>query len=287
MKRKEADDAGAAGEASRWFVRVDSGDDGAEALLRWLEEQPANERAMQRVKLAVALGKQLAANPRSTLHAEAARAARLRPRMRPLAWSGALAASLLVGVSVVRDVGVPAAMPQAVTMEAARVVAFDAPTSSIAVLPNGVVVDASAVAVLPFATASDITLAVGLERDVVAALRTVPGLYVIADAAVSSYAATDLSPAEIGALLSVRAIVDAGVELLAGRVQASVRLRDAATGATLWHTDFDRPIDELRAVRYEIADGVAATMFDSSLREQAARADRFSGPVFASKPFRQ
>jgi TolB-like protein len=239
----------------------------------------------------VALGKQLAADPRSALRAEAAQAARLgtrrRSRRRALAWSGALAASLLVGVSIVRDVGVPATVPQAVTMEAARVVAFDAPTNSIAVLPDGVVVDASAVAVLPFATAGDSTLAAGLERDVVAALRTVPGLYVIADAAVSGYAATLLSPTEIGALLGARGIVDAGVELVAGRVQASVRLRDAATGATLWRTDFDRPIDELRAVRYEIADGVAATMFDSSLREQAMRADRFSGLVLASKPFQQ
>ena len=172
-------------------------------------------------------------------------------------------------------------------MEAARIVTFNAPSNSVAVLPSGAVVDASAVAVLPFATAGDTTLAEGLERDVVAALRTVPGLYVIADAAVSSYAYTDLSPSEIGGQLGARGIVDAAIELVDGRVRVSVRLREAATGATVWRTDVDRPVDELNAIRYEIAESVAATMLDSSLREQVVYADRSSAPVSASKPIQQ
>ena len=102
----------------------------------------------------------------------------------------------------------------------------------VAVLPSGAVVDASAVAVLPFAAAGDATLAEGLERDVVAALRTVPGLYVIADDAVQPYAATDLAAAEIGGQLGARGIVEAAVELVDGRVLVSARLRDSATGAT-------------------------------------------------------
>jgi adenylate cyclase len=153
------------------------------------------------------------------------------------------------------------------------------------VLPSGAVVDASAVAVLPFA-AGDARLAEGLERDVVASLRAVPGLYVIADAAVKPYAATELDPTEIGGQLGARGIVDAAVELVDGRVLVSARLRDAATGATLWRTEVDRPVDELSAIRNEIADSIAATMLDSSLREQT-RADRSSAPVSASKPIQQ
>jgi len=145
------------------------------------------------------------------------------------------------------------------------------------VLPTGVVVDASAVAVLPFAGAGDGTLARGLQREVVAALRGVPGLYVIAGDAVQPYAATELSAADIGGQLGARGIVDASVELADGRVNVSAQLRDAATGATLWRTEVARPVDELNAIQYEIAESVAATMFDSELREQ-------STPASASKP---
>src|SRR5512134_702260 len=99
-----------AGEAADWFVRVDSADEpsSAAALSAWLVAQPANERALERVELAVELGRRLAADPRSALYAEAVRAARSTPRrrwFRPLAWGGALAAGLLVAVLVVIDAG--------------------------------------------------------------------------------------------------------------------------------------------------------------------------------------
>jgi adenylate cyclase len=136
----------------------------------------------------------------------------------------------------------------------------------VAVLPSGVVVDASAVAVLPFATSGDSSLARGIERDIVAALRTVPGLYVIADNAVSPYAATELAAAELGALLGARGIVDAAVELADGRVRIDARLRDASTGATLFQARVERPVDELRDVRDEIAQQVALNMLDADLR---------------------
>ena len=164
MTGKDAD-TDAAGEAGRWYVRLDSGAADDAALSAWLDERPENERALERVELAVALGRRLAADPSSALHAAAAEAARARPRKRALApslaWGGALAAALLVAVFVVRDVGGPPAAPEPVVMEAARIVTFDAPSNSAAVLPSGAVVDASAVAVLPFAAAGDATLARG------------------------------------------------------------------------------------------------------------------------------
>jgi TolB-like protein len=292
MRKDSTGNEAGAGEAAHRFVSVDAGEQGADvALASWLAERPEHERALERVELASALAKQLAADPGSALYAEAAAAARIRPpqRMvaRRLAWGGALAASLLITALVVRDRVSPAVSPERAASEAARVVTFDAPTDSIAVLPTGAVVDASAVAVLPFAASGDETLAEGLERDIVETLRTVPGLYVIADAAVSSYVSTDLSPSEIGSQVGARGIVDAGVELVDGRVRVSARLRDAATGATLWRADVDRPVDELDAIRHEIAENIAATMFDSDLREQAARVGRSSAPVSVSKPIPQ
>ncbi len=291
MTRKDSTNADSAqGEAARWFVRVDAGGsrDHLE-LAAWLEARPENERALQRVELAAALGRQLAADPSSALYAEAARAARIGPSRRSfaraLAWGGALAAALLVAVFIVRDPARPASSSDTVTIEAARVVAFNAPNNPVAVLPTGVVVDASAVAVLPF-TAADAALAEGLERDVVEALRTVPGLYVIADAAVSSYARTELSPSEIGGQLGARGIVDAAIELVDGRVRVTASLRETTNGATLWYTELDRPVDELRAVRSEIVEHVAAAMLDASLRAPIARADG-SNVYTAGKPLLQ
>lgn len=295
MTRRDATNGGsAAGEAADRFVRVDAGEPGAgDDLATWLADRSENERALERVELAVVLGKRLAAEPSSALNAEAAQATRIGRRRRrvsafALTASGTLAAaSLLIAIFVIRGGEPPAGSPEARSIEAARVVTFDAPSNPIAVLPSGDVVDASAVAVLPFTAAGDGTLAEGLERDVAAALRTVPGLYVIAGAAVQPYEATELAASEIGRQLGTRGIVDAAVELVDGRVLVSARLRDSATGATLWRADLDRPVDELRAIRYDIAESVAATMFDSDLRERAARAGRSREPVSVGKPLAQ
>ena len=278
MKPSDAKGTDGADAAAAWFVRVDSGSEPAAdaALAGWLAERPANERAMERVELAVELGRRLAAEPGHALHAEAARAAGRRSHrallVRTLAWSGALAAGLLVAIFIARDAAGPAARPEPVAMRAARLVAVNAPSNPVVVLPSGVVVDASAVAVLPFAAAGDATLAQGLEREVVAALRSVPGLYVVADSAVQAYAYTELAPAEIGAQLGARGVLDAAIDLVDGRVRVSARLREASTGATLWRADLERSVDELRAVRDELAEQVAAAMLDSSLRADA-RAD--------------
>ncbi|HUQ52536.1 MAG TPA: hypothetical protein VM692_09960 [Gammaproteobacteria bacterium] len=292
MNRTDATEANdEAAEAARRFVRADSGSEPANdaELASWLAARPANERAMQRIDLAVELGRRLAAEPSSALHAEAQLAARARPRpyrtplLRTLAWGGALAALLLVALFVVRDDVVP---PEPIVIQAARTVASAAPSSAVAVLPSGVLVDASAVAVLPFAGARDAALAAGLEHDLVQALRTVPGLYVIADAAVQPYARTELDAAELGGLLGARGLVDGSVELAGGRVRVSARLREAATGATLWQAELDRPVDELRAVRYEIAEQVATAMFDSGARAALAPPER-DDETFSGKPFQQ
>jgi len=278
------------GSAAHRFVSVDAGEQGADvALASWLDERPEHERALERVELASALARQLAVDPSSALYAEAALAARLASRRRPwgpaLAWGGALAAALLVVVFLLPES--PRRPVEVAPLRAAQRVTVDAPSDSVAMLPTGVVVDASAVAVLPFATAGDAILARGLERDVAAALRTVPGLYIIADDAVQPYSASELAAAEIGRQLGVRGLVDAAVELVDGRVRVSARLREAATGETLWQTDVDRPVDELDAIRSEIAESVADAMLDTGIREQLAVEARSRANVSSSKPLPQ
>ncbi len=292
MKRPDWLDANdQAEEAARRFVRADSGCDADEDvdLGRWLAERPVNERAMERVELAAELGRRLAADSASPLHVAMLQAAHPTLRRRPLpgalAWAGSVAAGLVMVAIWVARSPLPA-IPEPLAMEAARRIAFDAPSTAVAVLPSGAVVDASAVAVLPFVGQGDASLAAGLEHDIATALRTVPGLYVIADAAVRPYAGTDLDVAEIGGLLGARGLVDASVELVDGRVHVSARLRESATGATLWQARIDRPVDELRAVRHEIAEQIAAAMFDSTLRAGAGRATGASA-AFSAKPFQQ
>ena len=70
MKPSDAKDTDAGADAAAaWFVRVDSGSEPAAdaALADWLAERPANERAMERVELAVELGRRLAADPAHAL----------------------------------------------------------------------------------------------------------------------------------------------------------------------------------------------------------------------------
>ena len=261
---------------------VDAGEPGADAeLATWLDERPENERALQRVELAVALG--TAARGRSRERAArrggAAAGALGRadePWGRGLAWSGALAAMLLVAVLLAARCRAAVRAPSSRRCVPRSAWPVNAPSDPVAVLPIGVVVDASAVAVLPFVAAGDATLAQGLERDVVASLRTVPGLYVIADNAVQPYASTELDAAEIGGLLGRAGIVDAAVDLADGRVRVSrapARRRDRRN--VVGGPTSIEPVDELSAIRYEIAESVAATMLDSSLREQVAR----DGPI--------
>jgi hypothetical protein len=59
------------------------------------------------------------------------------------------------------------------------------------------------------------------------------------------------------------------------------------SGATLWQTDVDRPVDELGTIRDEMADGVAATILDEGLRDRLVREAPANGAVSSSKPLLQ
>ena len=198
---------------------------------------------------------------------------------------------LLVAVLLVPDAVSPTVEPEPAALRAAELVAFSAPNNPVVVSQIRVVVDASAVAVLPFVSSGDATLATGLERDVVASLRSVPGLYVIADNAVQPYAATELDAMEIR-WVAWRAR-HRGCSRRSCRRTCPLNALICATprpeqrsssGGRPTSTDL---FDELRAIRYEIAESVAATMLDSSLREQVVRADLFELAFVASKPFQQ
>src|SRR6185369_17325856 len=143
-----------------------------------------------------------------------------------------------------RDATTPNA---AATSSAASIVASSAGANSTVMLPGGVVVDANSIAVLPFvdSSADDASrrLAAGLYDDIVAALRAVPGLYVVGGSSVAPYAGTDVGPSEVGAQLGTRGVLAADVELRTGELRVAVQLTDAATGDALWRAGYERPID--------------------------------------------
>ena len=281
-----AHDERAAGDpvdAAGWRVAVDAAPDDAALAMRfgaWLDASPAHERAMERVELAIELARQLAMDPEITA---AGRAPRRRRVTLGLAAAAALAVAVAAAIAIApwaaRLVRLPVVQSE---LRATAMAGLPAPASSVVVLPDGVVVDGGSVALLPFTSGADAdTLAMGLEADVAAALRGVPGLYVVAGAATAPYtAAMDLSAAEVGSQLGARGLVDARVLRAGARVHITAELRDARSGTVLWESDLDEPVDRLAQVRDVIADGIALTLLGSST--QATTAVRDGAPAFAA-----
>jgi TolB-like protein len=274
--------------AAEWFVAIDSSapDDVAAArFTAWLDRAAEHEPELERCAAAVEIARGLAVDPELRwAYDEAAALAARRPRhswhairrFAMLGWvaaaSGAAAALLWIALGA----GDAVAPRSIATASAASIVASSAGANSTVMLPGRVVVDANSIAVLPFAEAAgdgaSRGFAAGLHSDIVAALRAVPGLYVVGGPSVAPYAGTDLSPAEIGAQLGTRGVLAADAALEAGELRVAARLIDAATGDVLWRADYERPIDELRAVQIDVIDNVAAALVDGERRAVSAAA---------------
>ncbi len=271
-------------DAAGWRVALDAAPHDAALSARfgaWLDASPAHERAIERVELAIELGRQLAVDP------EIAAAAARSPHRRWTAVGLAAAAALLLAVATAIWIAPWAAhlgRPPTVQPElrATAIAGLPAPANAVVVLPSGVVVDGGSVALLPFASGTNSEmLAIGLEADVAAALRGVPGVYVIAGAATAPYtAAMDLSPVDVGSQLGARGLVDARVLRTGARVHITATLRDARNGTVLWQSDLDESVDRLAHVRDVIADGIALTLLGSIA--QSTNTFRSSVPMLAA-----
>ena len=143
-------------------------------------------------------------------------------------------------------------------------------------LAGQVIVDSGSVAVLPF-TAPPGVDAAGVSyrefasrfyRGVVAELRTIPAVYVVAAPAL--YANAELTPSEIGAQLGTRGVVVGGVGLADGRVQVEASLVDAATNDVLWQMQYEVQVDELGAMQSDLIDNIAAALVDPEQRARSA-----------------
>jgi len=148
----------------------------------------------------------------------------------------------------------------------------------VAVLPGDIVVDVHSIAVLPFDQAREAPesavddaderaaarIARQLHDEVMSQLSRIPGLYVVDGSSTAVYASGELAPEQIAALLGVRGVVAAGVELDGRTVRVSLRMTDAASAA--WPTEIvlERPLDELPDVKTAIVANIADALDSTS-----------------------
>ena len=296
--------------AAEWYVAVDSAapdDVKAARLAAWLDRAAEHEPELERCSAAVEIARGLADDPElrwayDEAAAVAAGAPRARRAFRNVGWAAATAATLVAGVGAIwlaRDGQVPHALGGAnVTTTAVALVRWArsgaadgaaAPVRAVDIgaaasasvpalrLPSGVVVDAGAVAVLPFTASSDdgaaaSKLAATLARNVGTELALAPGIYVIGARQAAAYLGTDLSASELGAQLGVRGVVVGDVALDAGQVRVGATLLDAATDEPLWHSEYERPATELASLADEIGAEITAALVDPEMRARAAAA---------------
>jgi TolB-like protein len=270
--------------AAEWYVALDAQPDNlnlATTCEQWAQRDGSNARALARCTVVVELARRLAADPelrssRQVPHPASPLLARGGARATfatRLAAAATLAAAALLAALSMRPLatGVAHVASRAPDIgRAARIVAA-APLKVPIVLPGDVVVDPLSLAVLPFATLgagkgqADSKFAARFDRELSDALAAVPGLYVADERSARAYAETETSSRGIGIGLGVRAVVSGAVGVDGARARVEAEIIDSATGATLWHGRYERPIEELQALRTDLLDTIAETLAEPTV----------------------
>jgi len=128
---------------------------------------------------------------------------------------------------------------------------------------SGSDISQQSVAVLPFANRSnqsdDLFFTDGIHDDLLTQLAKIHGLRVISRTSVMEYRDTTKNLKEIGAELSVAAIVEGGIQKVGNRVRVNAQLIDVATDQHLWAESFDRELttENIFDIQSEIARQIA------------------------------
>lgn len=145
------------------------------------------------------------------------------------------------------------------------------------------------VAVLPLINGGDSSetdLAYGLSDEIAAALVKVPGVRVMSRRGVAaSRAAPIMDPAKTGRALGAQFLVMSSLRESGGRLKVLASLVQADDGAMLWADQFERSLDDLGAVREEIARSVGDSLQKKSGAPSIAASARPSH-VPSSEPYR-
>jgi TolB-like protein/Tfp pilus assembly protein PilF len=123
-------------------------------------------------------------------------------------------------------------------------------------------------------------------------------LLVIARNSIEAFKGKATDVREVGRSLGVRYVLEGSLQLQPGRVRLIVRLIDATSGAHLWSERYDRPADDLFAVRDEVLARLVGTLtgYDGPIWAMWAEAARHRPPqnlgawdwfLLANKPYRR
>ena len=122
------------------------------------------------------------------------------------------------------------------------------------------------VAALPFVNhGSDpdsLAFASGIHDDLLTQLAKIANLRVISNTSVREYAGTVKNVRQIGEELSVKHILEGGVQKAGSRIRINVQLIDATTDNHLWAETYDRELstENIFAIQSEIAREIARTL---------------------------
>jgi class 3 adenylate cyclase/TolB-like protein/Tfp pilus assembly protein PilF len=127
-------------------------------------------------------------------------------------------------------------------------------------LPAGKV----SLAVLPLASpggdARQERLADGIAEDLIAELGRYRNIAVIAKSSSFTYKGKAADAREVGRELGVRYVLEGDLETDPERVRVAVQLIDADKGAQVWSERWDRPLNQVFAVRDELVGQIAGTL---------------------------
>ncbi len=100
----------------------------------------------------------------------------------------------------------------------------------------------------------------GLAEDLIDALSRIPALRVASRASAFRFRDPDTPASEIGAALSVGAIVQGSVRRAGGKLRVTAQLVDAATGFQMWSEKYDREMADLFDLQDEIVSSLASAL---------------------------
>jgi adenylate cyclase len=130
--------------------------------------------------------------------------------------------------------------------------------------------DRLSVAVLPFDNFSgDPTrerLGDGLAEDLITELARFRDLFVIARQSTFAYKGRAMDVRQVGRELGARYVLEGSVETTPKRLRITAQLIDAASGGHVWSERYDRSLDDIFAVRDEVAQTIVGTIGGSDGR---------------------
>ncbi len=155
----------------------------------------------------------------------------------------------------------------------------ETPAQAVVDIPQRIV-DPLSIAVLPFATRSNVDdtayFADGIHDDLLTTLSKVSALKVISRTSVLEYRETKKNIRDIGRELGAANVLEGGVQQAGNNVRINVQLIDAETDEHLWAHTFDRElsIENVFAIQSEIVETIAAQLAATLSPEERARISR-------------